>query len=111
MARGRRTSKREAAVARQLEAEEHAAVELASEEKRAATEARLLKRWGNARGALDRLGAIAHELERIHHEESVLLRERDDLVAHLRATGQSWNALSSRTKLSRQALMKRATRI
>ncbi len=36
-----------------------------------------------------------------------MLRERDALVQMLRRSGQSWAALSSRTKLSRQALMKR----
>lgn len=111
MARGRRNSKREAAIAREIEAEEHAAADLAAAQQRAATEKRLLKRWGSARGALDRLGALSRELERIHREESKLLRERDDLVTLLRAEGQSWITLSLRTKLSRQALMKRATRI
>lgn len=110
MTRGRRIAKREAAIARKVEAEESAAAGLAASKQRAEIEKRLLKRWGSARGALDRLGAVSRELERIHREESTLLRERDDLVALLRANGQSWNALSARTKLSRQALMKRTTR-
>lgn len=66
-----------------------------------------MRKWGGERGALDRLSGLSRELERLHRDESALLRERDDLVELLRSRGQSWNALSARTKLSRQALMKR----
>ncbi|GAA5203333.1 hypothetical protein GCM10025773_33210 [Microbacterium jejuense] len=111
MARGRRSAKRESAIARAIEAEERAAVELAAAQQRAAVGKQLLKRWGGARGALDRLGAVSRDLEEIHREESKLLRERDDLVTLLRREGQSWNALSARTRLSRQALMKRPPRM
>jgi len=57
---------------------------------------------------LDGLSALSRELERLHGDETRLLRERDELVSWLRRSGQSWVALSARTKLSRQALMKRA---
>lgn len=100
MARGRRSAKREAALKRQIDQRERdAAVARAAK--------RLADRWGGARGALNRLSALSSELERLHKQEAALLRERDELVVMLRETGSSWNALSARTKLSRQALMKR----
>lgn len=50
---------------------------------------------------------LIRDLEKLHREEAKLLHERDELVSWLRGRGQTWVALSSRTKLSRQALMKR----
>lgn len=96
MARGRRTAKREAAETRASDARE-----------RVAREQQVLRRWGTPRGALDRLGVVSRELERLHRDEAKLLRERDELVAAMRSAGEGWNSLSARTKLSRQALMKR----
>ena len=107
MARGRRNAKRELAQTREIEALERAEeVRLAAEAK-AAYERRLTRKWGSDRAALDRLSALSRDLEKLHREESRLLRERDALVQLLRRGGQSWTALSARTKLSRQALMKR----
>ena len=108
MARGRRKAKKEAVATRAAEAREAAETERAAANLRAANERRILRRWGNSRGALDRLITLSRELERLHREETKLLNERDDLVAVLRSDGQSWVALSARTRLSRQALMKRA---
>jgi len=67
-----------------------------------------MKKAGTERGALERLSQVSREIERLHREEQKLLQERDALVDGLRTTGQSWNMLSSRTRLSRQALMKRS---
>jgi len=67
----------------------------------------LTRKWGGPRSALDRLGALSRELEKLHQEEARILRERDELVLWLRDGGQSWAMLSARTKLSRQALIKR----
>lgn len=100
MARGRRNAKREAALKRQIDQRERdAAVARATK--------RLADRWGGERDALNRLSTLSSEVERLHKQEVALLRERDELVVLLRETGNSWNALSARTKLSRQALMKR----
>lgn len=101
MVRGRRTAKRDAAQNRQSD-------QLAREAAAAKAAQRLVDRWGGDHEALKRLGALSTELERLHKQETVLLRERDQLVRDLRETGSSWASLSSRTRLSRQALMKRA---
>jgi len=69
---------------------------------------RLTRKWGNSRSGLDRLSALSRDLENLHRAEAQLLHERDELVSWLRRSGQSWVALSARTRLSRQALMKRA---
>lgn len=58
---------------------------------------------------LQRLKALSRELQKLHHQEQSLLRERDQLVAKLRSEGESWASLSSRTGLSRQALSKRTS--
>jgi len=50
---------------------------------------------------------VSAELERLHRQETALLRERDELVRVMRVAEVSWSTLSMRTKLSRQALMKR----
>lgn len=108
MARGRRNSKREAAEARQKESFERTERESQAAMEQAAQQRRLDRRWGDSRSGLDRLSALSRDLENLHRDEAKLLRERDELVSWLRGRGQSWVSLSSRTKLSRQALMKRS---
>lgn len=108
MARGRRNAKREAAETRAAEAESAAADDRVAAESRAARNRQLLRRWGTPHGALDRLGALSKELERLHRDQVKLLEERDDLIELLRSHGQNWATLSSRAKLSRQALAKRS---
>jgi hypothetical protein len=58
---------------------------------------------------LRRLGDLSKSLVRLHREEAKLLRERDALIAKLRAQDVPWSSLSMRTGLSRQALSKRVT--
>ena len=107
MARGRRNAKRELAQTHEIQALERAEEQRLAAEAKAAFERRLTRKWGSERAALDRLSALSRDLEKLHREESRLLRERDALVRLLRRGGHSWASLSSRTKLSRQALMKR----
>ncbi|WP_127476374.1 hypothetical protein [Microbacterium sulfonylureivorans] len=107
MARGRRSAKRELAQTREIEALERAEEARLEAESKAAFERRLARKWVSERAALVRLSTLSRDLEKLHREESRMLRERDALVQMLRRSGQSWAALSSRTKLSRQALMKR----
>ncbi|MGC5223872.1 hypothetical protein ACPW96_14970 [Micromonospora sp. DT81.3] len=107
MARGRRDAKRQATQAREESDRQRALEDRRAAEARAARERQLIKRWGSAHGALNRLGSLSKELDRLHRQEANLLAERDELVNVLRANGQTWSALSSRTNLSRQALMKR----
>lgn len=107
MARGRRNAKRELAQTREIAAVERAEEERAAAEAKKAFERRLTRKWGSDRAALDRLSAVSRDLEKLHLEESRLLRERDALVQMLRRGGQNWTTLSARTQLSRQALMKR----
>jgi hypothetical protein len=64
--------------------------------------------WGGQRGALDRLSAIACELEILQRRTQILRDERDEIITQLRAVDTSWNSLAMRTGLSRQALSKRA---
>ncbi len=92
----------------QAAAEEHRAREAA--ERNAAWIARMPRidaTWATQHRALTRLSALTLELERMHKQETKLLRERDHLVAGLRRVGVSWAQLASRTRLSRQALLKR----
>lgn len=109
MASGRYKAKRQLAQAREIAAFERAGEARLEAEASAAYKQRLARKWGSDRAALDRLSALSRELEKLHREEFRLLRERDALVQMLRRGGQSWASLSSRTKLSRQALMKRMT--
>lgn len=97
MTRGRRKSQREAAASRQLEAHERAVREQREVEERLAADRRLARKWPTERLALDRLGVLSRDLEKLHREESRLLRERDELVFWLRRRGQSWTILSART--------------
>jgi len=108
MARGRRNAKREAAHERERDALAQAERERRETDERAALDRRLARRFGSERSGLVRLSSLSHELENLHREESRLLQERDELIGWLRRGGQSWASLSARTKLSRQALMKRS---
>lgn len=107
MVRGRQQLKREAAHAREAKAREQAEQERREAEERAALDRRLRRKWGNPQSALDHLGALSRDLEKLHQQEARILRERDALVLWLRNGGQSWAMLTARTRLSRQALMKR----
>lgn len=110
MVRGRRSAKKTAAEEHREVADARAATERADADKRARRAVRAIAKAGGERGALEQLSRVSREIERLHREELKLLEERDALVDGLRSAGQSWNALSSRTRLSRQALMKRAAR-
>ena len=107
MVKRRRQAKRETAHAREVEARENEDRERRKAEEEAAAVQRLARKWGNAASGLNRVSAISRDLEKLHREEARLLQERDELVAWLRLQGESWAMLSTRTKLSRQALMKR----
>lgn len=43
----------------------------------------------------------------LHLQERKLRTQRDELIDDLRAVGESWHSLASRTRLSRRALIKR----
>jgi hypothetical protein len=62
---------------------------------------------GSALTGLRFLGELSDELQSLHSRETEILFERDRIVADLRAVGTSWNVISLRTGLSRQALSKR----
>lgn len=107
--------RRDAAYARQREANERAAaaaVEAAARRHAAAlvrdADADLLNKWGGANAALARLRDIGRQVEILHRAERELLVERDEAVAALRAAGTPWAVLADRSGLSRQALSKRA---
>lgn len=108
MVRGRRDARKTAAEERRAEELTRAEAERSAVDERARRTARVMKKAGTERGALERLSQVSREIERLHREEQKLLHERDALVDGLRTAGQSWNMLSSRTRLSRQALMKRS---
>lgn len=108
MVRGRRNARKTAAEERHAEELTRAEAERSAVDERARRTARVMKKAGTERGALERLSQVSREIERLHREEQKLLQERDALVDGLRTAGQSWNMLSSRTRLSRQALMKRS---
>lgn len=84
------------------------AAERAAAARRAHVNHDLEEEWGGQRGALDRLSAIARELEILQRETQILRDERDEIITQLRAVDTSWNSLAMRTGLSRQALSKRA---
>lgn len=107
MVRGRQQAKRETAHAREIEARRQEDRERRETAERAAVDRLLTRRWGGASSALDHLSAVSRDLEKLHRDEARLLRDRDELVLWLRRGGQSWPMLSARTRLSRQALMKR----
>lgn len=64
-------------------------------------------KWGTRADALSRLSRIGQSLGQLRLEQDALLLERDQLIAHLRQAGESWNSLVARTGQSRQALSKR----
>jgi hypothetical protein len=68
---------------------------------------RLEAKWGTRADALKRLGEISRTIDRLRLERDAALLERDELIAQFREMGESWNSLSARTGLSRQALSKR----
>ena len=84
MTRGRRNAKRQVAQEREIEAHDEAERARMEAHERAASERRLARKWGSPRSGLDRLGALSKELEKLHREETRLLRERDELVGWLR---------------------------
>lgn len=119
MARSRHSkeeSRRNAAYARQREANERAATaarERAAELRRLQTEAaarhQLELVWGTQHDGLTRLRDISKQLDKLHRAERSLLDERDGLIDALRKTDVSWAMLSSWSGLSRQAMSKRAS--
>ncbi|GAB3396934.1 hypothetical protein GCM10027568_32040 [Humibacter soli] len=113
----RKAKRRKAAYARQRRQhdvattrhlEEHA--QEAAAHGAAAAESAARARWGARDDALDRLSQVGRILGRLRFEQDALVSERDELIAHLREKGVSWNQIASRTGLSRQALSKRVNR-
>lgn len=109
-----KAKRREASYARQRHAHDVAAIRHADDREREAAKRRaadaLLKikaKWGTRDDALKRLGEVSRTIDRLRLEQDAALLERDELIAQLREMGESWNSLSSRTGLSRQALSKR----
>jgi hypothetical protein len=83
-------------------------VEARAAERRAADALMALeKRWGGRADALRVLSEIGETIARIRAEEDRLRSVRDDLIDILRAAGESWNSLASRTGISRQGLNQR----
>ncbi|GAB3611642.1 hypothetical protein GCM10027414_37680 [Humibacter ginsengiterrae] len=62
---------------------------------------------GTRADVLERLGYLGRSLDRLRREQDALLLDRDQLIVRLREVGESWNSLTPRTGLSRQALSKR----
>lgn len=104
--RRRREDSRAKAHARQLERNERATAERAAVAARQTASERLV--GGGTNSGLQRLGELSTRLERLHSEESELLRERDQLIEDLRLLDTSWNLIALRSSISRQALSKRA---
>lgn len=101
----RQRRQRDAAAIRHVAEQERAAAQRHA----AAALTELEDRWGTRADALDRLGHIGRSIGRLQREQEILRSERDELIAHLRRVGESWNSLASRTGLSRQALSQRIT--
>jgi hypothetical protein len=79
----------------------------AAEQRAADAVAALETRWRSRADALTLLSKVGQAIALIHGEEDQLRTQRDEFIDALRATGESWNSLASRTGLSRQALIKR----
>jgi hypothetical protein len=77
----------------------------------AAAALRLESEWGSRDKGLHRLRDISRQLDKLHRDESALLRERDGLVGALRSADVSWALLSTWSGLSRQALSKRTSAV
>jgi hypothetical protein len=112
--RTERDARRRAAYARQRAQREAAAVRNAVREdaraaaQRAAQAIEALEDgWGGRTRALNELDELSHALVQLQHEELKLRTQRDELIDALRAVGASWTLLALRTRLSRQALIKR----
>lgn len=108
------STRREASYARQRQEHSAAAIRHAEVRERKAAQRHaadaLLKleaKWGTRAGALKRLGENSRTIDRLRHEQDAALLERDELIAQFREMGDTWNSLSARTGLSRQALSKR----
>lgn len=109
-----KAGRREASYVRQRQAHDAATIRHAVDREREAAERHaadaLLKleaKWGTRADALKRLGEISRTIDRLRLEQDASLLERDELIALLRELDESWNSLSARTGLSRQALSKR----
>lgn len=63
--------------------------------------------WGGRAQALNELDELSRALVKLQREELKLRTQRDQLIDALRAVGASWTLLALRTRLSRQALIKR----
>jgi hypothetical protein len=63
--------------------------------------------WGGRAQALNELDELSRALVKLQREELKLRTRRDQLIDALRAVGESWTLLALRTRLSRQALIKR----
>ena len=113
-----RDSRRQAVYERQRQQHERGASRLAlRNEARAAAQnaadavAALETRWGSRADALNRLSEVGDAMALIDLQERRLRSERDQLIDDLRAVGESWNSLASRTGLSRRALIKRRSNV
>jgi hypothetical protein len=109
-----KSGRRKASYSRQRQAHDAAAIRHAEDREREASQRHaddaLLKleaKWGTRAYAVNRLGEVSRTIDRLRLEQNAALFERDELIAHLRELGESWNSLSARTGLSRQALSKR----
>jgi hypothetical protein len=109
-----RESRRRAAYERQRQQHDEGVTRLAirnearvAAQHAADAEAALENRWASRADALKRLSEVGDAMVAISLQERRLRSERDRLIDDLRAAGESWNSLASRTGLSRRALMKR----
>lgn len=112
-----KASRREASYARQRQAHDAAAARHAEDLDREAAQryaADAMLEQQAERGArvdaLKRLHEVSRTLLRLRSEQDAARLERDQLIASLRESGESWNSLAARTGLSRQALTKRVSR-
>ncbi|GAA4160909.1 hypothetical protein GCM10022286_17700 [Gryllotalpicola daejeonensis] len=112
--RAERDARRRAAYARQRAQRDAAAARNAVHEEARAAARRaadaidaLEDGWGGRTRALNELDELSRALVRLQREEVRLRSQRDELIDALRAAGASWTLLALRTKLSRQALIKR----
>ena len=109
-----KAGRHEASYARQRQAHDAAAIRHAEDRERETAQRHaadaLLKleaKWGTRADALKKLGDLSRNIDRLRLEQDTVLLERDELIAQLRELGESWNSISARTGLSRQALNKR----
>jgi hypothetical protein len=112
--RKERDARRRAAYARQRAQRDAAAARNAVREnaraaaRRAADALEALEDgWGGRTRALNELDELSEAMVKLRREELQLRTQRDELIDALRAAGASWTLLALRTRLSRQALIKR----